>query len=235
MAEVFPRIEGYVGVDGPGGHLGIAVQQGAPSAALNVMVRALAGVMTKTRTTVGEVRHATQLLGSERALRVAEASQPLIAELKKSAKVFASEAARIADLSTTSWVKAYGAGAPYWAHTIDLAMLAKFGAQNPSAQKVEIERAKLEPAQHLALAEMAMRLPRELTGISHEDHSALRLAVLRQFDPVLAESIAVQREQVTQAQKALQIAMQVLAESGVAGAATELRTTEPVLDGVLQQ
>jgi len=238
MTELIdPRLERLVSIDGTAhrGRLVIAVQTGGPDSVLNSTVRNLARVASRFRTTASEVRRAGNMLDSERGARIAEATGPLVQGLKDASRAYAAEHARIQKLAqTASAVPTYDESPPsHWTVADDHALMARFERMAPVDQKILIHHCTHDAANgYLRWAQALLRTPPELSGITQEEHDAMRKGALKALNPELFDRVTNELEQAEQAQRALQLAQQVLGEEAP-GTLTELRISSPELNVAL--
>jgi hypothetical protein len=224
-----PRLERLVSIDGTAHRkrLVIAVQTGGPESRLNTTVRDLARVASRFRATAAEVRNASNMLDSERGARIGEAAAPLVQTLKQSFKVYAEEHSRIQHLAqTASAVPPYGATTPWYVANEDSELIAKFNAMQPTAQKILVHHCTHDTKDYLRWAQALLRKSPELSGLTADEHDAMRRGALLALDPASYAAVDNELEQAEQAQHALQLAAQVLSEDSP-GTLTELRASSP--------
>ena len=236
MAQTDDRVQRMVQIQGAGQRpsLFVGPQSGGRESRLNVMVRDLSAKAGRFRQVAAEIRAHPSLLPSERGIKLAEAAGPLTATLKEAHDTFAAESARIAKTAhTATAVPAYGDIVPYHVVQADRDLISKLAAMEPKDRAVHLHRMATEPTKYARWNQAVLRQPKELAGVSDEEHDGIRTATLRAFDPALANAIDSELEQSQQAKQTLQHVWQVLAEDAP-GITTELQVTSPELAAVVR-
>lgn len=225
---VDPRLQRLVRIDGgTRPSLVVAVQTGGHDSALNSMVRGLTRTASTFRRTASEVRAATKLLDSEKGQRIGEAAAPVLKALKEATAIYRGEAHRIQTAANTaSAVKPYGDTTPLHILLADQQLVDRFERMEPTAKAILVHRCTHESAAVARWADALLRSPMEISGLTAEEHSNIRLGVLTARDPGTAKMVESELVQAEQAQRAIQLALQVLGDE-TPGSLTELRTMAP--------
>lgn len=202
----------------------IGIPVGSPNSALNVSVAALAKSLSALLGRATEVRSHTAMLPSERTDRLDRLRPEAVKAVRAHLATLESESARIAHLARTATASVVKPSSMLEHHKVleDLALAQRFAALPISEKTRVVAEAIRDPAANLRWAEMLQRVAPELSGADRAMLQELRLSTLRTFDPELLASVEAQQEQVTLAQRAADIAQQLLAENFV-GSLQELQ------------
>ena len=206
----------------------IGIPVGSPNSALNLSVAALAKTLSALLGRATEIHAHTGMLASEKNDRLDRLQPEAIKATRALLNTLASESERISHLARTATASVVRASATLPQHTVleDLALAQRFAAL-PIGEKTRITAEAIrDPAAHLRWSEVLQRVAPELTGVDPAMREQLRLATLRTFDPELLASVEAQQGQVEMAQRAADIAQQLLSENFV-GSLAKLRAEPP--------
>lgn len=122
-----------------------------------------------------------------------------------------------------------GRDVEYYQASIDRELRESFNALSPKDRAVKLHQMREEPVLHLAMVDALLRAPRELTGLTHEDVTTLRV---RNFAALRSDEFAaldVERQQINTALNAVHLAAAVLADDG----AQSLTRNAPAIEAAL--
>jgi hypothetical protein len=101
----------------------------------------------------------------------------------------------------------------------------------PTDRAIKIHNMLDNPLMHLPMVDAVLRVPAELTGMSYDEHRALRVKTFAALRPSEFAAMDTELEQVNTAMRALSIAASSLIESGVVANAND--QTQPALHALL--
>ena len=200
------------------------IPKGSENAALVRSTAALTAQLSALLGRATEIRGHTAMLPSERVDRLDKLRPEAIKAVRAHLNTLESESARIAHLARTATASVVKPSSMLEHHKVleDLALAQRFASLSISERTRVVAEAIRSPETHLRWSEVLQRVAPELTGVDLKMREELRLSTLRTFDPALLASIEAQEEMIELAQRAADIAQQLLGEH-FAGSLKELQ------------
>jgi hypothetical protein len=199
---------------GPGANR-VLLRHGAPDAPLNKTTGALAELVVGFHRQEDDLRASTNMTKSELDARrtaaqtaFAKALEPLAAEVVAARR----------DLALQMLVSPVRPGREldFYQATLDRELREQFRALKHTDRAIAVHQMTLEPMQHLSMVEALLRAPRELTGLAHDEATALRVRTLAALKPGEFKALDDALNQLNTAAEAITEAALTLSATGVA-------------------
>lgn len=207
-------------------------QIGGAGSKLNIAARTVMTEAARFRKTAAEVR-AHVALPSKRHEVISEAAAGLGAKVREAAATLREEAERVARaVASASAVRPYDDTQPLHVLMSDARLTDRYFAMSEPEQVALLARVTRNPEAHVRWAEALIRQPVELSGLSSEQHSALKRAALVALMPDTAAALDAEQQQVAHCKEALRIAAEELRDTAP-GSWTEVAVLDPAAAAML--